>query len=203
VTSSLALALALVVAGHTSSEGRSSFTLDESGRVKIRIEIGFPDVPELCATVNLFDGRARPLMDQKLEACLERTIPLEVKLRGDERPCPVVVDRHEIVDAPPSGTLAIEASADCQQLPRVLVIDWGLFTGSPLDHVSVARVAQPFGEQKLVMLSRRAPRASVEIAPSGHALVFGAAAALVVVVVVVVAVAVLVRARRKRASSVQ
>jgi hypothetical protein len=166
------LAWCALLAMHAASQGRSSFSLDESGRVAVVVEIGYADVPELCAS-GLAD-------DVQLSSCLERVVPQSIKLRADQHACPLRFDRFEKRDvAGGNGTLAMFASADCGALPDELVVDWGLFFGSNLDHVSVAKLAQPNAETKLAMLSKRAPRFVLAVSKP-HTTLIAASIALVV-----------------------
>lgn len=151
------LAAALLVPGHSRSEGRSRFTLDEEGQVAIEITLGDVDLAELC-DADLAGGN-RALAEKKLLRCLERDIPVLVRLRGDEMPCPAVFDSFE----EQGRVVLLRAHARCAALPRSLVVDWGLFASSPLDHVSVATLTPPFGEPSLALLSKRAPRARLEL----------------------------------------
>ncbi len=163
----LALLAALSFGGHMRSEGRSSFSIDDTGLVEIEIEIGFLDVPELCNADLLVEPARADEMRRRLAACLTRDMPQVLRVRGDERACPVVFLRTEDKPAPGDargGTLRIFARADCGALPRALIVDWGLFRGSSLDHVSIAKIEQPYDKPRLAMLSKRAPRFTLEIA---------------------------------------
>lgn len=192
------LAALLVVPGHSRSEGRSSFIVDEQGGVAVEITLGEIDLPELC-DVNFLDdpaGRQRDVEERKLDRCLARDIPLLVRLKADGKPCRMSYDGFSAN----SGVVVIAASARCPLLPEELVIDWGLFSGSALDHVSVARVEQPHGEPQLVMLSKRSSRATVAIERRWSRAVLPAATALALLVVVGVLVVRLVRARDRRSA---
>jgi hypothetical protein len=177
--------LALLVAVHTSSQGRSSFTLDDDGRVAVVVEVSYADVAELCSAPGVLDDDAR------LSSCLERTLPQSIKLHAldaREHACPLQFDRFEKRDVPgvdasgaKNGTLAMFASADCGAMPDELVVDWGLFFGSTLDHVSVAKLAQPHAPAQLAMLSKRAPRFVLAIAKPHTALIVVVAASCALV----------------------
>src|SRR6185437_14708905 len=158
---------------------------DETGRVAVVVEVGYADVPELCST-GLTD-------DTQLSACLERVLPQQIKLRGDRHPCPLHFDRFEKRDVGGgNGTLAMFASADCGALPDELVVDWGLFFGANLDHVSMAKLAQPNAETKLAMLSKRAPRFVLAVTKP-HTTIIATSLALLVVILAMIAL--LVRRR--------
>ncbi|MCC7072764.1 MAG: hypothetical protein IT383_15665 [Deltaproteobacteria bacterium] len=154
----LAVALALAAPAHSRSEGKSSFALRSDGRVAITITLGTVDLPELCNADFSVAERARE--EEKLTRCLEQGLPHWLRLSADERGCPVAFSRWRERER----TVVIEAQALCAELPRTLVIDWGLFTGSALDHVSVAVIEQPHAEPRLVMLSRRSSRFVLEVA---------------------------------------
>lgn len=187
----LALALALLAPTHSRSEGKSRFVLDEGGRVAVAIQLGEPDLPELCNADLTVAERARE--EQKLTGCLETGVPRWLRLSADGRSCPVAYQRW----SEQARTLTIDAVAMCHAAPRRLTIDWGLFAGSALDHVSVAVVEQPHAKPRLVMLSKRSSRFVLEVARPAWlwALAGGAPLALVAV-----AVALLVRRRRTTAT---
>lgn len=151
------LAALFVVPGHSRSEGRSRFSLDAEGRVAVAITVGEPDLPELCNVDLALPDRAGE--EQKLARCLARDIPLLVRLKADGRPCRLTYERFEARQ----GVVVIEARGQCPTLPATFVVDWGLFAGGGLDHVSVATIEQPFGEPRLFMLSRRSSRATLEL----------------------------------------
>lgn len=152
------LALVLAAPAHNSSEGKSIFTLEPDGRVAISIQVGELDVPELCNADLSVADRARE--EQKLTACLEQGVPRWLRLSGDGRTCPVAFLRW----ARRERTVTVDATAVCAALPRQLIIDWGLFVASALDHVSVALIEQPWAKPRLVMLSRRSSRFVLDVA---------------------------------------
>ena len=192
----IVLAFSTSAAAHQRSEGRSAFVVDESGRVDVRIEIGWLDVPELCDADLLVEPARKSEMEARLAACLARDVPALVRLKADGAPCRVAYDRFDAKPAPTGGgTLDIRATADCGQLPHVLVVDWGLFAGSALDHVSVTRIEQPYAAPKLAMLSKRAARLTIEIDRPRWPVYAGAALAIVVVAA---ALGAIVARRRKR-----
>lgn len=176
-----ALALTLLVGPtHARSEGRSVFSLDEQGRVSITITLGQVDLPELCDADFSLKERARE--EQKLTRCLARDLPLLVRVKADGKPCKLVSEGFQ--SEPPRVHIA--ARADCGAYPESWSVDWGLFVASPLDHVNVARLEQPWSEPRMTLLSKRAARVTWETArhparrAAGIALVLGAALLVVV-----------------------
>jgi hypothetical protein len=180
----------LSLSAHSRSEGRSSFVLDPEGRIAVQIVLSDLDLPELCNVD--FSVRDRAAEEQKLTRCLHKDVPLLVRLTADDKPCKIAFDHF----AENKGTITIEASGLCPTFPRTLRIDWGLFAGSPLDHVSVAKIEQPHDAPKLVMLSKRSSRVLVEVKrPRWPWLVATAAASAAVLVG---AAALLLHRRRAR-----
>ena len=198
------LALASLAPAHARSEGRSSFVVSDSGRVSIEIDIALPDVPELCNADLLVSEPRRAEMESKLSTCLERDFSTWLRLRAvradGDRACHVAFERYELVRTADSGTLAIHGVADCGDDLRTLVIDWGLFASTSLDHVSIARIEVPHDEPKLAMFSKRASKVTVSLRRP-LAPYLGAAALAVVIVASVVAVVVVRRRRGARAHS--
>ncbi len=177
----LAVALALAAPAHSRSEGKSTFALAADGRVAITITLGTVDLPELCNADFTVAERARE--EEKLTRCLEQGLGRWLRLAGDERACPVAFLRWRERER----TVTIEAQAVCAAPPRALVIDWGLFAGSALDHVSVAVLEQPHAAPRLVMLSRRSSRFVLDVArPWWH---WGALGAVVTVALAALALA--------------
>lgn len=152
------LALTLLTPAHSRSEGKSTFHLDESGRVTIAVTLADADLPELCNVDLSVAERARE--EAELSRCLEEGLARWLRLSGDSRPCPIAFRRWSGRER----TVLIEADALCAALPRTLVIDWGLFAGAPLDHVSVATVEEPHGKPRMVLLSKRSSRFVLEVA---------------------------------------
>jgi hypothetical protein len=182
------VAWALLVPGHNRSEGRSRFRLEPSGDVDVEIRLGVGDVPDLCPT-------------EPLAPCLRRSLPLLLKLRADGRPCEVgFVD-----DTTADGVVVLHAHARCaatgtEPLPRELVVDWGLFAASDLDHVSIAQVEEPHAPPSLGMLSRRSPRLVVHVA---RAPLWSAGPVALLALLALAAVVVRGLTRRWRGRSVQ
>lgn len=189
----LMLALAPLVAMHDRSEGRARFDLDGTGRLDIAITLSELDMPELC-DLDLANGALREERLRALDACLGRNVPLLLRVRDDggasPEPCPVLVEN---VDAS-NGTVAVSAVALCPRFPERLVLDWGLFASTPLDHVAVATFSQPHAAPKLVMLSKRSSKLVVDVArPLWPKLVAGA----LLLAAMVGITGVLVRRRRR------
>ncbi|OGQ09739.1 MAG: hypothetical protein A2138_11055 [Deltaproteobacteria bacterium RBG_16_71_12] len=171
----VALALTLLAPSHSRSEGKSRFVLDEDGRVAVTIELGEPDLPELCNADLTVAERARE--EQKLTRCLETGLPRWLRITADERACPIAYRRF----SEEARTITIDAQAVCAAPPRRLVIDWGLFAGSALDHVSVAVVEQPHAKARLVLLSKRSSRFALDVARPWWLWALGVAATLALV----------------------
>ena len=136
------VALGVLTPSHARSEGRSTFIVDDAGRVRIEIEIGLPDVPELCNADLLVSEARRAEMESKLASCLEQNFSSWLRIHGDDKSCKLAYDHDELKRTADSGTLIIYGVADCGAVMRVLVIDWGLFAASALDHGRRQRVLQ-------------------------------------------------------------
>lgn len=183
------LALALAVALHSRSEGRAKFKLDESGLLDAKITLSTLDMPELCdIDLSNSDPAVREERLGVLHACIEREIPQLLRVRADaSTPCNVIVLRSGVEKM----VVAIDARAQCPAFPdERITIDWGLFAGQPLDHVTVTTFEQPHADPKLVMLSKRSSKLVVDVArplwpkvAAGSAVVVLFAAALAFLVV--------------------
>jgi hypothetical protein len=148
----------MFLALHNRSEGRSTFALDETGRVAITVQLSNLDLPELCNAD--FSVRDREGEERKLDECLFKNFTRWIRVHGDNSACVVALGGWK----ENAGTVVIDAKATCPAMPNTLVIDWGLFAGSPLDHVSVATVTQPHAKPRLAMLSKRANKLTVDVA---------------------------------------
>lgn len=168
----LFVALTLLAPAHSRSEGKSSFSLDETGRVAISIQLSDADLPELCNVDFTVPDRTRA--EAELSRCLEQGLAGWLRLNGDGHPCPVAYLRWK----PRERTITVEAEARCAALPRQLVLDWGLFAGGALDHVSVALLEQPHAKPRMVLLSKRSSRFVLEVARPWWPLAVGAGALL-------------------------
>jgi hypothetical protein len=190
------LALLLVVAAHSRSEGTSRFVVDADGRVDVAVTLTVPDVPELCdADLAIVDPARHAAAEQRFTTCVEQGLPRWLRLRVDDAACDVlagswrrgeghaVVLSTQAVCLPPSG--------------HALTIDWGLFHDSPLEHVSTTTIVLPDGSERRTLMSRRHNRAVVDVAGPLWRRVLPAAAAVVGAVALV---AFVVRRRRRRAS---
>ena len=202
----LVVVVATSIGAHNRSEGRSSFVIQEAGRVDVLIELNGLDVPDICNADLLVEEARKPMMRERFAACLTTTLPQLLRLKADDKPCRVAYDRFDEIPAPPNAdTVRIFAGADCggaaHELPSKIVVDWGLFAGNALDHVSVAKIEQPHDKPKLAMLSKRAPRLTIEVARPLWLTVVPIAAGAVVVVAAVVVAAIVVRRRRARRRS--
>jgi hypothetical protein len=131
-------------------------------------------------------------MEDHLTTCLERGLRMWLTLKGDGVECPVSYTRwHK--RAP--DDVIFEGTADCAHAPSSLELNWGLFAGTGLDHVSVARVKLPSGTERLGMFSRRAPRMTVDVtSPWRTVFIIGSSAALALLV----GVGLVLRRRRVR-----
>src|SRR5204862_6638516 len=107
-------------------------------------------------------------MRTRLGTCLTATLPQVLRLKADGKPCRVAYDHFDEIPAPPNAdTVRIYAGADCggsaHELPSTIVIDWGLFAGNALDHVSVAKIEQPHAKPQLALLAWRGPRLTIDV----------------------------------------
>lgn len=154
----LLIALALLGPGHSRSEGKSSFRLHDDGRVAITVQLADLDLPELCNVD--FSVADRIGEEAKLSRCLESGLARWLRVSADGRACPIAYGRWTARER----TVAIEAQAQCEGRPGTLTVDWGLFAGGALDHVSVAMFEQPHAKPRVVMLSKRSSRAVIDVA---------------------------------------
>lgn len=157
-----ALVAAAALVGHSRSEGRSRFELQPGDRVGITIELLQLDLPELCEVdLSLTDPDRRRHEEQRLAACVEAGLPRWLRLQTLEGRCTVVsagVRRGEGL------AVFIDGVATCPPLAgQTLIIDWGLFAGQRLDHVSSATVIVAPGVEERALLSRRQNRLQVQI----------------------------------------
>ena len=143
---------------HSRSEGKSSFKLEESGRVAITVQLAEADLPELCNADFSVAERARE--EEKLSRCLEQGFARWLRVAADDRPCPVAYQRWSTRER----TVLLEAEALCPALPAELVVDWGLFAGAPLDHVSVGLFEEPHAKARVFLFSKRSSRFVLEVA---------------------------------------
>ena len=155
----LALVLAPLAPQHARSEGRARFDLDDTGRLDMEITLSELDMPELC-NIDLSNRALRAERLRELDVCLTRDIPRLVRVQVDEGSCPLLVHRV----AAEKNTVTAVAVASCPSFPSRLIVHWGLFAATPLDHVAVASFSQPHAAPKLVMLSKRSAKLVVDIA---------------------------------------
>jgi hypothetical protein len=193
VVATLVAAAALL--GHSRSEGRSRFEVD-GDRVRISIELLQLDLPELCEVdVSLTDPDRRRHEEQRLDACVETGLPRWLRLQTLDGTCTVVstgVRRGEGL------AVFIDGVATCPPLAgETLILDWGLFAGQRLDHVSTATVVVAPGVEERALLSRRHNRLKVHV-PRALPL-----PALVTAGIVVVAASGAVVWRRRRRAAVR
>jgi hypothetical protein len=152
---------AAALVGHSRSEGRSRFEV-VGDRVQITIELLQLDLPELCEVdLSLTDQDRRRQEEQRLHQCVERGLPRWLRLQTLEGSCSVVstgVRRGEGL------AVFMDGVATCPPLPgQTLMIDWGLFAGQRLDHVSTTTVVVAPGVEERALLSRRQNRLKAHI----------------------------------------
>jgi hypothetical protein len=191
------IALLLLVAAHSASEGKSAFDVHEDGAVSIDVRMGALDLPELC-NVDLSVTSRRAEQEARLDACVQKGFPLWLRVSADGHACPLTPEgwrELEPVTVPP--VLALSARAQCKAPIGRLTLDWGFFRGTPLDHTSVARVRIQGHEDRMFLFSKRASKLELEVERTWPwrtlALAGGAALALAVVVVLVLSA----RSRRR------
>lgn len=172
------LLLSASVEAHSRSEGKSSFKLQESGRVAIAVQLAETDLPELCNVD--FSVADRPREEEKLSRCLEQGFARWLRVGADGHPCPVAYQRWSEKER----TVVLDAEALCPTLPAELVVDWGLFAGAPLDHVSVALFEQPHAKARVFLLSKRSSRFVLEVARPWWPWAAGGGAAIALLLVV-------------------
>ena len=191
------LVLGSGVAAHNRSEGRARFVLEESGRLDVKITLSTLDMPELCnldlSTTN--EGLRAERLSQ-LDVCVRRDLPRLLRATADAgTACPVLVERTGVERM----TVSIDAIANCPRLPdERLRVDWGLFAGTPLDHVAVTTFEQPHDKPKLVLLSKRQNKLVVDVAHPVWPTVAAAGAAALLVLVAGIALVVVRRRRGRR-----
>jgi hypothetical protein len=197
------LALVVLLAAHSRSEGTSLFSVGEDGRVDVVVTLTVPDVPELCdVDLALVDPARRAIAEQGLSACVEQGLPRWLRLRVDDAACDVLAGSWRRADG---YAVVLSTQAVCPApRGRSLAIDWGFFRDSPLEHLSMTTVALPGGTERHTLLSRRHNRFVVDVPASAWRRALPAvAAALVLAVVAGVVVAVVVVRRRRQRSSEQ
>lgn len=194
------LLVLLAIAAHSRSEGTSRFRVDASGRVDIAVELTRLDLPELCdVDLALVDPARRAAMEQRLDLCIERSLPAWLRLRVDDAACTVLPGRWRRGDG-----LVIELGTEATCPPptgHAVTIDWGLFHGSTLEHVSAATIALPDGTARRTLFSRRNNRVVVDVpGPRRTVAVMGVFTLAAVVVVAGVVAARVARRWRHRAA---
>jgi|GEM_PF-1364673 len=153
---------AAALLGHSRSEGSSRFEIQPRDRVQVTIQLLQLDLPELCEVDLSITDRARHLRElQRLEACVESGLPRWVRLQTSDGHC---VFASTSVGRGEELAVYINGFATCPPLPgQTLTIDWGLFAGQRLDHVSTATVIVAPGVEERALLSRRHNRLKVHI----------------------------------------
>lgn len=147
--------LLLLLAGHSASQGKSSFDIAADGTVDIEIQLSALDLPELC-NVDL-SVRDRATEEARLDTCVTRGLPMWLRISSDLGSCPISTTGWHQVEAktvPP--VVALDGGARCSADARSITIDWGLFAGSPLDYTSVARADIDGQDAQMFAFSKRA-----------------------------------------------
>ncbi len=191
-----AAALALLVAGHNASQGKSAFVVAADGHVDITVHLLELDLPELCDVDFGVTAQKRPAMEARLESCVAEGFPRWLRLRLGDESCPISAGRARHGQG---LDIVLEAFATCPGEPagRTLTLDWGLFASSSLDHQSTATVTLPgAGKTTMALLSKRKNKLTIDV-PTHRAEVAAAVFAGVAFVVVVVGL-LLVRRRGHR-----
>jgi hypothetical protein len=205
---SVVVAAALALGGHNASQGTSRFTVADDlvageTRVDIEVELLETDLPELCnVDFGVVDAQKRRAMEERLDVCVSNGLPRWLRLHSDDRACRVSAGRSRRGDG---LELWLLAEAFCPALPgHSLVVDWGMFGASSLDHQSTATVQLPDGTEVRALLSKRKNKLRVDVPDAGA--VAGVVAAVVVAIVVAIVITggavrtLLVVARRRRRS---
>lgn len=147
--------------GHSRSEGRSRFEV-EGDRVQITIELLQLDLPELCEVdLSLTDPDRRRHEERRLDACVETGLPRWLRLQTLTGSCAVVSTGVHRSDG---LAVFIDGVATCPHLAgETLIIDWGLFAGQRLDHVSTATIVVAPDVEERALVSRRHNRLKVHV----------------------------------------
>jgi hypothetical protein len=160
----LVLCASTPAAAHSRSQGASRFVFHDDGRVDVVVELSDLDVPELCdVDFGTKDPVRRALADERLTACAARGFARWIHLSADGSACEVGFSRWERLAG---RDLALLGDARCARDADVVVVDWGLFAGTPLDHVSVATFELAGGEKARAAFSKRNRRHELRVAPA-------------------------------------
>lgn len=191
-----ALTLVLALPMHSRSEGRAKLKLDDTGRLDAKITLSTLDMPELCdIDLSVSDARVREERIGILDTCIRRELPDLLRVHIDNGvACTVIVSTSGIV----KSAVAIDVVASCPAFPdKKLTIDWGLFAGQPLDHVTVTTFEQPHAKPRLFTLSKRNSKLVIDVAQPLWPWLVGAGSGLAVALALISILAVfLVRKRR-------
>ena len=182
---------------HNASQGKSAFVVHDNGKIDVHVELLEIDLPELCdVEINLADPVRREAALQKLEACVARDFPTWLRLRIDDAPCRIIDGRFT---HGPGLRIDLDADALCDE-PRghTLMLDWGLFQSSSLDHQSTTTVKLPDGTTRRALLSKRKNKLTIELPDHQIPAAAAAAAGTAAVVAAFAAVFFLWRRRRRR-----
>jgi hypothetical protein len=156
------LVVVLAFSSHSRSEGTSRIVVGDNGHVDLRITMGTVDAPELCDTsLVLVDEARRALAEEKFSTCVEQGLARWLRLYSDDDACTIGPGSWRR-----QGNAAVELSAQAFCPPHAghsLVVHWGLFQQSTLDHVSGMTVVLPDGSERRALLSRRQNRLVVDI----------------------------------------
>ena len=171
----------LFVSAHNRSQGTSEYMVHKDGVVDVRVGLSDHDLPELC-NVNFF-ARDRIQEEKKLTHCVTQQGSHLLRLRGDQGPCAFAFSRFE---QPTPHDIVLVGAAHCPTPLRMLVIDFGLFAGTSLDHVSLGTVRLFSGAVLQKALSKRSSRWEIQVPRSMTAY----QSVIIVVAVIVVACAI-------------
>jgi hypothetical protein len=158
------LLVALLLVSHAGSQGKSRFDIDDSGEVRVTVELSALDLPELCNVELSVSPARRAEQEDRLDACIERGFPFWLRLSADATACPLKADGWRELEPPTvPAVVALSATARCPAGAQRVVIDWGFFSGTPLDHTNVARIRVPHDADRAFLFSKRAARLEVEL----------------------------------------
>ena len=155
------------LAAHNGSHGTSRFELGDHDDIAVTIVVDGHDVSELCPALD----------DAGLSQCAQVGMPRWLRVRVHDVACVLTVGP---VARKGSGVAfsaiacddeqALKRSRDCKLDPArdgcdVVVVEWGLFAGSRLEHDSDAVLIFPDERREHTVLSRRQNRWVVPLKP--------------------------------------
>jgi hypothetical protein len=143
---------------HSEGQAAIAVSINDGGRVEMTLELGEDDVMELLGRASE-DGAS--LFDEgSLDAALKGEVPGWIAFSGDAGPCPL-----SMTSSTRKGMkgVSIKASADCAKAPSTLGIDWLASRKTKLNLSAIAVVSGPSGVGHTLVLSPKAPSATVTI----------------------------------------